>query len=863
MTQKTQDHASYWLFLSVFLGTIGGLFTIYTLFAGSMPVENEGDSNHLSNLVFVSACLTALLLPILGMMTDNPTASRRWSLLSGGLLMVGIGIAYLGRHLFPQAIVTAFAMVAFLITNWFHKGLITAFPIEKKQDLPGKSLAVSALVYLVFFVPLLMQQPSEATGSLMFLGGFLLAGTSLVLFGVGAPPKVIEPGSTTGIPVSAALSGWLQLPLTDLRATLLNTLLFSICTVVLLLCTLPPTFDEGFWIQQPFWILLLIIALIWGGISAYKLNQHFGSKRNLSLCCMILLVLMAGWGITTGSDLEFTGLALLSVLITGNIFIVLQGQIGRFTPIAYAGQSFGYFYFCVLAGGTLGFVLFRHTPVTALWLFVLATLAGLLILQSLNPKRGVRVAAGEEAVKDDPDQDWEWVDFDLEGRARHHLFSRTAQMLARAMAEIFFNKVRITGTENLRHKKGAIIVANHPNTFLDPLLITAIAPGRLHYWAKSTLWNMPIFGSILDRLGAIPVYRRQDFPEGSPRDANQMTMDVAAQKLGESAHVLIFPEGVSEVGLSLKPLKTGAARLGFQALANDEWNGDVPIVPIGLDYMEPSLFRTNVTIRIGEPVWLRDYRGQFEAGPRETVREVTDALSHRMKDLIPHLEQPEMEGLVNNIQKLYGDKLLQILGEKDETAARMAISEAVNHYQELDPDTVLLFHRRLEAYFIESERLSTPENHPPIPVGDMLRILGSLFSFASYGLITNWIPYKLTGRLIEWFMPSPVWIATAKLSTGALVFAGYYALVGFLVFLLTGRPLPAAILIISMVLSAMIAMGAMDRFGFRFRQLRTLWQAFWTQDTNEELDQMKLSLIQDLERFRESYAFYRSKEQEP
>jgi uncharacterized protein involved in cysteine biosynthesis len=66
--------------------------------------------------------------------------------------------------------------------------------------------------------------------------------------------------------------------------------------------------------------------------------------------------------------------------------------------------------------------------------------------------------------------------------------------------------------------------------------------------------------------------------------------------------------------------------------------------------------------------------------------------------------------------------------------------------------------------------------------------------------------------------------------------------------------------IMTVVISAFVALGSLDRFAFRFRQLKNIWQVFWTQDTNEDLEAMKVSLIQDLERFRESYAFYRSKE---
>ena len=368
-------------------------------------------------------------------------------------------------------------------------------------------------------------------------------------------------------------------------------------------------------------------------------------------------------------------------------------------------------------------------------------------------------------------------------------------------------------------------------------------------------------GAVLDRLGAIPVFRKQDThgPTNQRSESNRSTFEVAVTKLNRCAHILIFPEGVSQVGLSLKPIKTGAMRLGFQALEESDWETDIPIVPIGIDYAEPSLFRGHVTIRIGEPVYLAAYRGAHASDPRTCVVQVTETVTGRLKNLLPHLDEPELENLVQRIQNLYGERVLQILDEDDETSARKAIAEAVNHYQRMDPDTVFLFNERINTYCLEEVRLATPENHPPIPMRDIFKLLADVFSLASFGLVTNWLPYRLTGRLVEWFTSSPVWRASAKLLFGSVIFILYYGLLWMLLRAVTS-PLVASILILAVAISAFVALGSLDRFAFRFRQLKNIWQVFWTQDTNDDLEAMKVSLIQDLERFRESYAFYRSKE---
>ena len=69
--------------------------------------------------------------------------------------------------------------------------------------------------------------------------------------------------------------------------------------------------------------------------------------------------------------------------------------------------------------------------------------------------------------------------------------------------------------------------------------------------------------------------------------------------------------------------------------------------------------------------------------------------------------------------------------------------------------------------------------------------------------------------------------------------------------------LAAYLVVVFLVGTGLMALGAIDRYAFRIQQIATVWRAFWTQDTDDELAEMRIQLIQDLERFRESYAFYR------
>lgn len=850
MKQSQESTTLPWLLPSLGLGCMVSWFWVS---ADRLEFFIGGDWawSYLAPAVFA-----AILLPGLGAVADLRRANGMGTSLAGSLtcliLLISGGDGPSESRLGPLVI------IGFLCTLLYHFGSLPIYARPKPTGLPGKGLAaILGLVLISSFCAFVwgFQLPFKW---IFLIGSLLLFGIYLVLTwdqeGLGIVPDWPD--------VMAAIRTYPRQHsgFTDTRNLLLFMLLFASGIAQLMFTVWSSVTGNIFIMDIASFIYLFLGLVIFGTLSSMALSKTFGNRRLLILSSLFSTALVIGLYLSR-SDKEVMLMVGCLAFLLGITWSITFELLARITPRELTGQTFGYALLAVTFGILLGKALqlsYRADvpPFGNICVFLLA----LAISLAINPNRALRAQGGTN--EENPrDVAWDWIEEPVEGLARHTLLSAFVRFIARSLAEIFFGRFRIIGRENLLLSKGAIIVANHPNTFFDPLLITAITPGRLHYWAKSTLWAMPMAGSILDRMGAIPVYRRQDHARDNS-SGNLRTLALAADKINQGAHMLIFPEGVSQVGLSLKPIKTGAARLGFQAMKDREWSSDIKIIPIGIDYEEPSLFRGGVTIRIGEPVGLADYREAFESNERGAVRAVTAKLTDHMTELLPHLDEPGLEVLVHQIQSLYGERVLHILGEHDDTAARKRIVDAVNHYQSMDPDAVYLFSRRMEMYEIERERLATPENHPPIPFSAILKILVSMFSLASFGLLTNWLPYRMTGKMVDWLNVSPVWVATFKLTIGSIVFGIYYIFIGALLTLTLG-PIMAGILLFCVIFAAFVALGALDRFAFRFSQFKTLWQAFWTQDTNEDLDKMKVSLIHDLERFREAYSFYEAREIDP
>src|SRR4051812_1585085 len=87
---------------------------------------------------------------------------------------------------------------------------------------------------------------------------------------------------------------------------------------------------------------------------------------------------------------------------------------------------------------------------------------------------------------------------------------RFMRAVARLILKVFFREVEVVGAERIPRDRPLVLVANHVNGLIDPLLLMGPLPVMPRFLGKSTLWKIWILRPFLNLAGAIPVYRRQD-----------------------------------------------------------------------------------------------------------------------------------------------------------------------------------------------------------------------------------------------------------------------------------------------------------------------------------------------------------------
>src|SRR5689334_25115966 len=88
----------------------------------------------------------------------------------------------------------------------------------------------------------------------------------------------------------------------------------------------------------------------------------------------------------------------------------------------------------------------------------------------------------------------------------------------RRLMRLYFRDVERVGTPPGPDTRGRVIVSNHTNALIDPVLVLTDAACEISPVAKSTLWAIPGLRWLLDRAGAVPIVRRKDTPD---KDASQ------------------------------------------------------------------------------------------------------------------------------------------------------------------------------------------------------------------------------------------------------------------------------------------------------------------------------------------------------
>ncbi|MDQ0821138.1 1-acyl-sn-glycerol-3-phosphate acyltransferase [Arthrobacter sp. V4I6] len=184
----------------------------------------------------------------------------------------------------------------------------------------------------------------------------------------------------------------------------------------------------------------------------------------------------------------------------------------------------------------------------------------------------------------------------------------------------------VIGLENVP-KEGPFIVAPNHLSFLDSVIVQALMPRPVAFFAKAEYFNTggvkgKVMKSFFESVGSIPVQRGE-------QAASVQALKTLLEILDSGRGIGIYPEGTrSRDGL----LYRGRTGVGWLALTTG-----APVVPVGLigtEHLQPADSKAirpqHFTMRVGEPLYFQ------KTGPDHSLparRQVTDRIMDAIAEL--------------------------------------------------------------------------------------------------------------------------------------------------------------------------------------------------------------------------------------
>lgn len=190
----------------------------------------------------------------------------------------------------------------------------------------------------------------------------------------------------------------------------------------------------------------------------------------------------------------------------------------------------------------------------------------------------------------------------------------------------------------LQQRGPLLIAANHPNSFLDAIIVSTLFKAPIHSLARGDAFAGKFITKLLGSFNMLPVYRVSEGVENL--EHNYTTFDACEKLFEQNKIVLIFSEGGCTNEWRLRPLKKGTARLALSA-----WQRNIPlkVLPLGINYSSFRKFGKNMHLNFGEKIQQKDMYESLESG--KAINEFNEKLRSQLHGLVYEIDKNDRQKL--------------------------------------------------------------------------------------------------------------------------------------------------------------------------------------------------------------------------
>lgn len=344
----------------------------------------------------------------------------------------------------------------------------------------------------------------------------------------------------------------------------------------------------------------------------------------------------------------------------------------------------------------------------------------------------------------------------------------------------------VTGRDKLPTDGPLMIAVNHPNTLIDPLIIAVLTKQRVGFLGNAGIFINKWVTSIFRYFHVIPIYRKQDLKPGQKSD-NRAAFAACHHYMESGGTLMVFPEGTSHYELKLREIKTGTARIALSYEQDKNYQGNLRIVPISLDYADSLQFRTIVSVHIGDPISVADFKSLYEKEEKDGIDALTNAIHDSLSSKIPTTTDKDQERFLIQAHQFYTTYLKPEANLYANPALslklRSVLSRSLQHLHEQKQELYNDLKFKLQRFYTSLDQLNITAGFVsekfqrkiiPLIYPGYLLLFTLLLPFYLVGLLTNYLPYVLPGKIYKALSVDIEYRSSVLLVGGIVLFPLFY-----------------------------------------------------------------------------------------
>jgi len=419
---------------------------------------------------------------------------------------------------------------------------------------------------------------------------------------------------------------------------------------------------------------------------------------------------------------------------------------------------------------------------------------------------------------------------------------------------LYYRNIRILNKQNIPTKGSVIFTPNHQNALMDALALLFNIKKQLVFVARADIFKKKSIASILYFLKILPVYRIRDGFDSLKN--NKETFDKTADVLKAGNGLVILPEGNHSGSHSLRPLKKGFARIAFQTEEANDFNLNIQIVPVGIDYNDYHKMRENLILNFGSAIKVSDYKELYLSDQPKALNKIREDLSKALSNVMIDIKSKEHYQTYENVREIYSTIYAKTSENNEPELIKKFYSdqklvEKLYDFETNKPSEFDKLEKKINEYYLllKKEKINKKAFNfwNSNTYKTLFKLIGLLILFPIYlyNLIFNLIPFQ-TSMASSKILKDEQFQSSFKFVVSFLIFPIFYILEILLLYNFIEMPVKWYVFLGSQIILAPISLWWHKNMGILYQQIIIAIKKITRPTIINRLNNMKSSIIKTL-----------------